>query len=201
LRYWFASWFLHEQGYTVTASDLNEEMLTIAKNKFPEISFEKQDLRSLHLKECDAIITIFNAVAHMTPDEFQMVMNQIYNSLKPGGIYIFDIFNAAFMEQNFIDYEFIDRAVEFEGKKFVRFNHNSYDSDRNLMHVNQRTYIQEGLGKPEVKKEVWDMQIYSVQQLQNMLEKAGFSVVTKQNLKEEVLDEQNDLNMLLVAKK
>jgi hypothetical protein len=50
-------------------------------------------MRTLKIGLFDAVITISNAVGHLTKAGFEKAMRSINKNLKEGGIYIFDIFN------------------------------------------------------------------------------------------------------------
>jgi len=75
----------------------------------------------------DAVITIFNAIGHLSKPEFEKTMRNIGTNLDKRGLYIFDIFNLDFMRKNFRTYRFLDVATEVNGTKFVRSNNNRLD--------------------------------------------------------------------------
>jgi 2-polyprenyl-3-methyl-5-hydroxy-6-metoxy-1,4-benzoquinol methylase len=89
--------WLAKRGYEVSGSDFNTKMLDIAKKKAQEeklnLTFSWGDMRSVKRGEFDAVITIFNAVGHLTKTDFELAMRNIGANLKKGGVYIFDIFN------------------------------------------------------------------------------------------------------------
>ncbi len=164
--------------FDVTANDINKEMLEIARQKAKEqhlrIRFSVGDMRTVKLGRFDAVISIFNAIGHLSKEGFSEAIRNINASLEEGGIYIFDIFNAEYMNKNFKDYLFIDAAGEFEGVKFVRFNKNSYDRKNRIMRIHQRLYLQKPKGSVDVFRENWDMQIYSLDELKKILQENGF---------------------------
>lgn len=169
--------YLHKKGYKVTASDYSKDMLAIAQKKYPLLRFRKADMRNDSLGKFDAIISIFNAIGHLSKKDFGKALDNIHDSLNEGGIYVFDIFNLDYMRKHFIPYEFLDTAEQIGDTKFVRFNHNKMDFGRGLMSMNQRTYIQKGNDRPSIIKDEWDMQIYSTSQLKEILQQKGFKVI------------------------
>ena len=193
--------YLDKKGYDVTASDFSKEMVAIAQKKYPKIKFKQADMRSANFGNFDAVISIFNAIGHLSKSDFQKAIQNISNNLKTGGLYIFDIFNFDFMKNNFIPYEFIDTCKEVDGIKYVRFNKNKFDKKKQLMTMNQKTFIQEGLDKPQIFRDSWDMQIYSSEQLKNILEKNGFEIVEFLSMDGKKFDKQNSLFILTIAKK
>ena len=193
--------YLDKNGYNVTASDFSKEMIAIAQKKYSKIKFRQADMRSVTFGKFDAVISIFNAIGHLSESDFQKAIQNIANNLKTGGVYIFDIFNFDFMKNNFIPYEFIDTCKEVGGTKYVRFNKNKFNKKKQLMTMHQKTYIQEGLDKPKIFKDSWDMQIYSSEQLKNILEKNGFDIVEFLSMNGKKFDKEKSLFILTIAKK
>ena len=196
---------LAKKGYKVTASDINGSMLKVAKEKAKRekinIEFRQGDMRNAKQGKFDAVISIYNSIGHLTKKDFEKAIRNIRENLKDEGVFIFDIFNLDFMKTAFIAHEFIDKSVEFDDMKFVRFNKNSFDSDKGLMSMNQKTYIQKGMDKPEVTKESWDMQIYNSDELKNILEKNGFEVVDFLDMNGNKFDKDKSVFILTVARK
>lgn len=171
---------LTKRGYKVTASDISNGMLEIAKKKAKGlgINFYLRDMRTARLGKFDAVIIIFNAIAHVSKKDFEKVIKNVSENLKEKGLFIFDIFNLDFMMAgHFRNYEFIDRAVEHEGLTYVRFNNNKLDTKRGIIKVNQEVYIQKGMDRPKFHKETWSMQIYSADELKDILTRNGFEVI------------------------
>lgn len=193
--------YLHKKGYSVTASDFNKEMIGVAQNKYSKIRFHQADMRSVKFGEFDAVISIFNAIGHLSKSDFEKTILNVKENLNEKGLYIFDIFNLDYMKNNFNSYEFIDVCKEIEETKYVRFNKNKLDKERGVMTVNQRTYIQKGMDKPKILEESWDMQIYSSEQLKEILEKNGFEIVESLDMDGKRFNKDKSLFILTVAKK
>lgn len=72
--------WLTQCGYQVMGSDINTRMLTIAKRKAKQekrsLKFIKGDMRTSKLGEFDAVITIFNAIGHLTKSNFEKILNK-----------------------------------------------------------------------------------------------------------------------------
>ena len=188
---------LSKKGYQVTASDLNKEMLYIAKKKgkYLGIKFSQGDIRSSRFGEFDAVIAMFNSIGHLSRKDFEKAVRNVWDNLKTGGLFVFDIFDLDYMRNgSFIDHRFIDVSMAKEGKRFVRFNKNNLNFRTGIMRIDQETWIQKGLGKPEIWKENWDLQIYTKEQLKAILEHNGFKVVR-------FYSKQEGLFIFTVAKK
>ena len=81
--------------------DISPALLEIARTKAHnekiDIKFIDGDMRTLKVGKFDAVITIFNAVGHLTKAGFVKAIKNIHQNLKSGGIYIFDILNLEAM--------------------------------------------------------------------------------------------------------
>ena len=196
---------LRNKGYEITASDLSEGMLKIAREKAKDldIKFYKGDIRTANYGSFDAVISMFNAIGHLDENGLEKAIRNVGNNLNPQGIYIFDIFNQDFMSAGGFagTHGFIDNAKEFDEKKFVRFNKNTYDSEKGIIHINQRTLIQEGMNKPEELKESWDMKIYTADRIKELLDKNGFETIELYGGIDQEFQKTKSLSIYLVARK
>ena len=79
-----------ERGYRVTGMDSSEELLGIARGKYPEIPFIRADATDFSVEE--AVDVIFsNAVFHWIDREKQADMLAcVYNALKEKGQFVFE---------------------------------------------------------------------------------------------------------------
>tara|TARA_Y100000310_G_C20677809_1_gene814108 strand:- start:628 stop:1395 length:768 start_codon:yes stop_codon:yes gene_type:complete len=196
---------LKNKGYKITASDLSKGMLKIAKEKAKDldIKFYQGDMRTVNYGKFDAVISMFNAIGHLDQKGLEQTIRNVGNNLNDKGIYIFDIFNQDFMDSGgFIGiHEFIDKAKEFDGKKFVRFNKNTYNSKKGIIHINQRTLIQENMNEPKELKEIWDMKIYTINKLKTLLDKNGFKTMETYGGVNQKFQKKKSLSIYIVAKK
>ncbi len=84
---------LMSMGYKVTGVDGSPQMLTYARENAPGINFVLGDARSLALPvKYHAVISAFDSLNHiMKLSELQQVFVRVYETLKPGGIFLFDL--------------------------------------------------------------------------------------------------------------
>jgi len=193
--------YLHKKGYDLSAYDYNKDMIRVAKKKYPKINFKQGDIRKTNYGKFDAVISIFNSIGHLSKADFERALKNISNNLKERGIYIFDIFNLDFMKNNFRTYEFIDHAQEIDNFKFVRFNKNTLDKNRGIMHINQNTIIQENLKPIKRIKESWDMQIYSSKELNDILKRNGFEIINFLDMEGNKFNKDKSLFILTIARR
>lgn len=93
-------WLL-KRGYEVVGFDINNQMLEIARNKARKqnlsIQLKQGDMRTAKAGKFDAVITIFNSIGQLTPQDFEKAVQNIHNNLNTHGLYVFDIFNLAYL--------------------------------------------------------------------------------------------------------
>ncbi|MBL7148336.1 MAG: class I SAM-dependent methyltransferase [Nanoarchaeota archaeon] len=193
--------YLSKKRYVITGSDLNKDMLDIAKKKCPDIDFHQGDMRTAKYGKFDVVITIFNSIGHLSKKDFEKAMKNISGNLNEHGVYIFDIFNLDFMKKNFINHEFMDFVKEVKDMKAVRFNNNKLDLKKGVMHINQKTFIQKGKDKLRIIKEKWDMQVYSSDELKEMLKRNGFEVLEFLDITGKGFDKDKSISILTIARK
>lgn len=195
--------FLAKKGYKIKGADLSQKMLEIARKKSHNFSIEyiQRDMRDPIKGKYDAILSIYNSIGHLSKIEFKKVVKNSYNSLERNGIFIFDIFNLAFMREKFIAHEFIDVSREVDNIKYVRFNHNTLDQKEGIMHISQRLLVQKGHAPFTTTHNEWDMQIYAPQQLNEFLMSAGFKKVQFYDEAGKEFDENKSISIFVVAEK
>ncbi len=91
-----------KEAFTCTGSDLNADMIAVAKEKHPEINFEVADMSELELgKKFDVITCLFSSIAYIISKErLSKTIKGFAEHLKPGGVVLIeqwldkDIFRA-----------------------------------------------------------------------------------------------------------
>jgi len=86
---------LAKDGYKVTAVDCSSEMLKVlrSKAKTQNLNIDTfSELSKIDSTDFDMAISIFTVLGYITEkEEIKKVFDQIYNLLKPGGYYMFDL--------------------------------------------------------------------------------------------------------------
>lgn len=80
-------------GFDVLGVDLSDEMLSLAKSKYPDILFIKQDMRELDLYgTCGAIYSSLDCINYILDEsELAHVFSLCANFLDDGGAFVFDV--------------------------------------------------------------------------------------------------------------
>ena len=197
--------WLHKKGYEVTGSDINRNMLKVAKRKAEaedlDIPFHEGDMRTSQYGQFDAVITIYHAIGHLSKDDFEKAMANIHKNLKAGGIYIFDIFNLSYlMEGHNISKLTLDQ-------KAIHGNVQSRDIQYSTINANgvlasfTTTFIQEGSCAPRRLMCSQTMQVYNVNQLQDMLQRNGFEVLGACAIDGSEFSETQSERIVMIARK
>lgn len=91
---------LAENGYDVTGIDISGRSITYAKEHDKLTKYINMNYLELDsINEYDAIIMIYCDYAAMIKEERAVLLKQIYQALKPGGVFIFDVFTPVHYAQ------------------------------------------------------------------------------------------------------
>lgn len=105
---------LAEAGYHMTGVDLSSEMLATAEQKAnykqQKIHWLKQDLRSLRgLHHYDVAVSLCDVINYITtPREVERVFYHVFQLLRDGGLFIFDVHSLYHVENQMIHHNFSD---------------------------------------------------------------------------------------------
>ena len=116
--------YYEKAGYDYTGSDISTEMLKIAMDENPNSKFIKKDMRKLGIgPEYDAAFICGRGFTYMTTnDDVMKALKSIYKCLKPGGIFVFDNFDARHMFLNFKKTYFNKSTDPKTGIKYLRYS-------------------------------------------------------------------------------
>jgi SAM-dependent methyltransferase len=197
--------WLAKHGYKVAGSDINSKMLKIAKEKAQkeklDVQFIKGDMRITQAGKFDAFITIFNAVGHLTKNDFEKTMLNINTNLNDRGLYVFDIFNLSYLlADDNITKLTIDRLNKSGDTTAREIQYSTINNDGVL--VSYEIYHEQiGSNKPKISKAFQTLQVYSAKQLKEMLQKNGFKVLRQCGIDGSRFYETKTDRLLTIARK
>lgn len=197
--------YLNERGYEVVGSDFSPALIKMARNKADKlgkkITFIDGDMRDLHVGQFDAVITIFNAIGHLTKADFEITLRNIYANLKDNGVYVFDIFNLQAITDDTIDKFKMDIESVVNGVKIRNEQYSEIDRKNGLLTSHDRYTISKGEGELETCTNTFSLQIYTANELQEMLAKYGFEIIHQYDMDGNEFIADKSLNILTVARK
>lgn len=195
--------WLSKRGYEVTGSDINVNMLRVAKQRAKKeqlpIRFIEGDMRTIKVGVYDAVISIFNAVGHLTKRDFEKAMRNVHANLKSEGIYVFDINNLTYLlHDNNITSLTIDWQTK-EGDKINRcFQFSTIDSKGILTSYTTSITCKKN-GKPKMTEGAQTLQVYSASMLKEMLQRNGFKVLSQYDINGSKFIDNKSERIVMVA--
>lgn len=197
--------FLNERGYNVTGADFSPALLKIARARASrekiDLTFIDGDMRTLKVGTFDAVITIFNAIGHVTKAGFEKTLRNIHNNLNAGGIYIFDILNLEAMTDTVVAdlAYFVHKKVR--DTQILSTQCSTIDRAQGILTSYDALLIQKNAEVPERFHNTFSLKIYTATELRAMLAKNGFETLGHYGIQGEEFMEETTQNILTVARK
>ena len=193
---------LAKHGYEVLGVDRSEEMLTVAAEKAMELEenqpfFVAQPMQRLRIPEpVDACVCALDSINYVTkPQDVQKAFRRVYESLRPGGLFVFDI-NTPYKLEGLDGQVFLD---ETEDSYCVW--RAVYDKRHSLCRYGMDLFQQANDGLWERSFEEHVERAYTPEELSQWLTDAGFAQVERfANLRLEA-PEADELRIFFAAKK
>lgn len=193
---------LAKHGYEVLGVDRSEEMLTVAAEKAMELEenqpfFVAQPMQRLKIPEpVDACVCALDSINYVTkPQDVQKAFRRVYESLRPGGLFVFDI-NTPYKLEGLDGQVFLD---ETEDSYCVW--RAVYDKRHSLCRYGMDLFQQANDGLWERSFEEHVERAYTPEELSQWLTDAGFAQVERfANLRLEA-PEADELRIFFAAKK
>lgn len=171
-------WHLAKHGYKVTGADFSPALLRIARAKAriekTAVEFIDGDMRTLQVGAFDAVITIANAVGHLTKAGFEKSLRNIRRNLKAGGLYVFDIFNLSAMTNKVVADFTMYWSRNSGNTRCHDVQCSTIDRQQGLLTSYDNYVFQKGAGKPQTLKSKFSLQLYTAEELRSMLARNGF---------------------------
>ena len=164
-------------GYKITASDLSEDMLMIAREKCRRagtmIPFVKADMREITVhRPIDAVIACCDGVNYLTAEgDAEAFFKAAWTSLKPGGILLFDI-SSEYKLSKILG---MNTFGEDEGDIAYIWK-NMYDDTSKLVELDLTFFVREGTAYKKFK-ERQVQRAFAVEELETALAASGFDKI------------------------
>ena len=128
------------RGRTVIGVDRSEAMLRMARRKSSRVRWVRQDATRLHLDvQADAVTCHFDALNHVLElAELQLVFNRVAATLRPGGLFLFDLNTRYFLE-------FLSTSEKlFRAGPHSFTAYNAFDPRTGVATFNQLWFVKQG---------------------------------------------------------
>lgn len=171
---------LAQAGYKVTGLDLSEDMLSLADTKIQAaheaITLVQGDIRDFDLPDAFDFVTCFDDSICYLPDlaSVTAAFQQVYQALRPGGVFLFDAHSLFQMDQIFPGYMY---NAKFEDMAFMWQSYGGalpHSIEHDLTFFVWDDSIQGYQALEELHKE----RTYALSDFQTALTQSGFSQVT-----------------------
>ena len=158
-----------KRGFNVTAVDLSENLLKVAKENASvydfQIDFVHSDIRKFETSDkFNLVLNLFTSIGYFESDEENFeLLRKAYNFLKPGGYFVLDYFNRNYLEENLVP-----SSVE-------TINGTKINQNRSIQ--GNRVIKEIVIGKNgDTKKYFESVRMFSFDELQTELESIGFKI-------------------------
>jgi ubiquinone/menaquinone biosynthesis C-methylase UbiE len=197
--------FLANLGYKIIGSDFSPKLLEIArlkaKNRKLELQFFDGDMRISHFGEFDAVITMFNAVGHVSKKDFIKTMKNVLKNLKDGGIYVFDIFNLTALTKEVVKDFYYQEIKTTKDSTLLHSQASIVEANKKLLTSYDTYVLQKNVEKPKNFHNKFSLRIYDAKELKEMLLISGFKEVEFYALDGSNFQENKTVSLLTLAKK
>ncbi|MBO4563268.1 MAG: class I SAM-dependent methyltransferase [Clostridia bacterium] len=169
---------LARRGFTVTATDISEDMLIVASQKMrecgvgaPWLRFARMDMRSLAShKKVDCVLSCCDGVNYLlSREDVLRFFRSAADVLKPGGMLIFDVSSRHKLSAILGNNSFTDNGMDA-----AYLWQNTYDEGSKLIRMELSFFVRKG-ELYERFDETHIQRAHSVRELGSWLEEAGFS--------------------------
>ena len=167
---------MSERGYDMTGVDNSAEMLQIAAMQQTDVPilYLLQDMQELELDGCvRAVYSVCDCINYVIDEEELLsAFEKVYEYLEENGVFIFDV-NTSYKYTELLAKNTFAESRE-EGS-FIWDNY--YDAEEEINEYDLTLFIREKDGLYRKFAETHYQRNYAVETLQEMLHKAGFTVI------------------------
>lgn len=128
---------LIRNGYDVLGVDQSESMIRLARKKAPRAKFIRSSYLDVPLPRCDAVTSMGECLCYLVDaknslKELTKLFARVYEALRPGGVFVFDIAQPGQIRRN-------DRIRNFSGPDWTVLR--EAEEDRQRMALTRRMIV------------------------------------------------------------
>ena len=187
---------LAKRGYRITGVDITQQYLDVAaaraRRRKVKIALERRDMRKLGYRgEFDAAILMWTSFGYFENEKDNMKsLRVIHRALRPGGKFLIDLINRDWLIRNFQPHGWMEA-----GKEYV-LERRQFDPSTSRMHSEWVC-----IGEGEVARRETNLRVYSLHELLEMLERAGFGITAAFGDQENVMPTPEHRMLSILAHK
>ena len=191
------------KGWTVTGVDISKDMLAVAERNARKakggrkITFVRGDMRKWSKAKAAELVTcVYDSLNHLpSKSDLQKVFRNVYKTLKPGGIFLFDLNDQAFYET------YWNGRVDFaEGNDHSLVVRLTYSAKQSTGRVESTAFFRKGKVYERVQ-EVVMQRMFTSSNVARMLGTAGFVDINARRFNPIPLPHQGTIKTFWSAKK
>ncbi len=164
-----------QRDFNVRGVDLSEEMLTLARQKVPEVRFEQGDARTVNLDQQFDVVCMMSAVLgyQHTNEHVLQTLRNVRSHLRPGGVFFFDVWYgpAILLERPAPRL----REIHFNGTHILRSMTPSLCAEKSVVSCHYKWWVP-GEGKIETREEWHTQRYFFPTEVALLLEMTGFKL-------------------------
>jgi len=165
---------LQVQGYEVFGVDQSKAMIQLARKCAPHAKFEIGSLFQTKLPSCNAVTSMGECISYLfdkniTRDSLFKLFRNVYEALRPGGIFIFDAMESLPYELKY------PKRIYLTGRDWAILFEATCDRKKRLLTRHQVTFRKIG-SHYRRSEEVHRVRVLNRRVVRRELERAGFRV-------------------------
>jgi SAM-dependent methyltransferase len=167
---------LRERGYSVTGIDFNKASIEYAKNQYNNVLYIEGDyIKNYPDGKFDTIIMIYCDLGTHSDQDRDTLLNNIYNSLEEGGVFIFDVFSEAIIKdkQEGRNWDYAPTGGFWDTDEYLLLSE-TFHYPQNKAFAYQYNLMTKYEQKHFI---IWD-RYYSEEEISSVLKNAGFGKIT-----------------------
>lgn len=119
--------YLSEKGFDVTGLDISSSSIVFARQfEHERLAFYQHDMRlPFRVNYFDAVMNMFTSFGYFKTDrDHLLTLKNVQKGLKPGGLFLLDYFNSAWIVENLVrsEIKMVD-GIEFRLERSIRGGH------------------------------------------------------------------------------
>jgi SAM-dependent methyltransferase len=116
---------LSEKGFDVTGLDFSQNSIEYARKNDKKSKYLLQNYLEINFcEEFDLIMLIWCDYGALVPNERKILLEKVYKALKPGGIFIFDVFSLNYLkdQQESQTFEICENGSFWSSDPYIAFH-------------------------------------------------------------------------------